>query len=113
MRYAYNEVGDLINGIIFFFQNGDAEIATATFEVINASEQRPTGIVWNGFSPTPQETLSKLYEQGALSTGFLGVMFTVDEDRLLREVLEFLREDYPLLLPLVEEVDSRVFGTRH
>src|SRR3989344_8198274 len=109
MRYAYNEVGGLINGIIFFFQNGDTEIATATFEVINASEQRPTGIVWNGFSPTPQETLSKLYERDSLGAGFLGVMLTVDEDRLLREVLEFLREDYPLLLPLVDEIDSQGF----
>ena len=113
MLYAYNEVGELINGVIFFFEKDDAEIATATFEVINTSGQRPIGIVWNGFSPTPQETLLKLRERGALDAGFLGIMLTVDESQLLREVLEFMKENYPALLQIVDRIDGQIFGTRH
>lgn len=110
MRYAYDEVGRLVNGVMFFFEKGDTEIALGTFEVINASEQLPTGIIWNGHSPTPSEVLSKLRERNALDHGYLGIWFTVYEDRLLRELLAFLKESYPALLPIVEEIDNQVFG---
>ncbi|MBI2068636.1 MAG: hypothetical protein HYT67_00810 [Candidatus Yanofskybacteria bacterium] len=111
MLYAYNEVGGLINGVMFFFEKGDTEIAAATFEVINASEQTPTGIVWNGDCPTVPEVLSKLRQHGALDTGFLGVRLMIDEDRLLKELLTFMRENHPGLLLMVEEIDGQVFGT--
>lgn len=110
MRYAYNEVGGLINGVMFFFEKGDTEIAAATFEVIKSSEQLPTSIVWNGACPTVPEVLSKLRQRDALDTGFLGVRFTVDESRLLRECLDFLRESYPAVSLLVDEIDGQVFG---
>ena len=113
MRYAYNEVGGLINGVIFFFEKGDTEIAAATFEVINASEQKPTSIVWAGVRLTAQEVLSKLREHNALNTGYLGVRLMVDENRLLKELLTFMRESYPVLLPMVEDIDGLVFGTQH
>lgn len=113
MRYAYDEVGRLVNGVMFFFEKGDEEIAAATFEVINASEQLPTGILWGEYSPTPSEVLSKLRERNALNHGYLGIWFTVYEDQLLKELLSFLREDYPALLPIVEEIEGLVFGTQH
>lgn len=111
MRYTYNEIGGLINGVILFFEKGDDEIAAATFEVINASGQTPTSIVWDGACPTVPEVLSKLRQYGALDTGFLGVRLMIHEDRLLKELLTFMRESYPALLPVVEDIDSLVFGT--
>lgn len=114
MRYAYNEVGRLINGVIFFFEKGDTEIAIQTFEVIKTSKQLPTSIAWNGGNyTTPQDVLSKLHQRNTLDSGFLGVTFTIDESQLLREYLDFLKEEYPNLLSLTNEIDSRVFGTRH
>lgn len=115
MRYSYNEVGGLINGVMFFFEKGDTEIAVRTFKAINASEQLPTSIVWNGDCPAPSEVLRRLRERNALDNGFLGVRFTVDESRfesrLLREYLEFLGENYPALSSLTDEINSQVFGT--
>lgn len=113
MRYAYNEVGELINGVIFFFEKGDTEIAVRTFEVINASKQWPTSVVWNGTCPMLSEVLSKLHQHGALNNGFLGVRLMVDESQLLKELLAFMGESYPTLLPMVKDIDSQVFGTRH
>ena len=113
MRYTYNEVGKLINGVMFFFEKGDTEIAMGTFEIINASEQLPTSIVWNGDSPAPSEVLRRLCEHDGLDNGFLGVRFTIDESQLLRECLGFLRDNYPALSPIAEEVDIQVFGTPH
>lgn len=113
MRYAYNEIGGLTNGVIFFFEKGDDEIATATFEVINASEQTPTSVVWNGTCPTVPEVLSKLRQHGALDTGFLGVRLMITEDRLLKELLAFMRESYPALLPMVKDIEGLGFGTWH
>lgn len=92
MRYAYNEIGGLINGVMFFFEKGDEEIVAATFEVINASDQTPTSVVRDS------------------SEFVTGIRLTVDEDRLLKELLVFMRESYPALLPIVEEIDNQVFG---
>lgn len=92
MRYAYNETGGLINGVMFFFEKGDEEIAKETLRVIEASDQKPTSIVQD----SPEFVT--------------GIRVTVDEDRLLKKLLAFLREDYPALLPIVEEIDNQVFG---
>lgn len=95
MRYAYNEIGGLINGVILYFEKDDEEIIAETLRVIEASDQRPTSIVRDS------------------SEFVVGIRFTTDEDRLLKEVLCFFKEDYPALAPMAEEIDSRVFGTRH
>lgn len=111
MRYAYNETDGLINGVIFFFEKGDAEIAIETFKIINSSEQKPTSIVWNGISLTSSEVLSKLREPKTLNNkGYLGVRFTVEESRLLKECLTFFKKNYPALLPIIKGIDSQVFG---
>ena len=93
MRYAYNEIGGLINGVIIFFEKGDEEIAEETLRVVDASDQRPTGIVRD----SPEFVV--------------GIRLTTDEDRLLKQVLDFFKEDYPALTPIAEEIDDKVFGT--
>lgn len=110
MRYAYNDIGGLTNGVIFFFEKGDIEIARETFKVINTSKQQSTSILYNGVRLSSQEVLFKLREYSALDDGFLGVRFTVDESQLLREVLKFMKESYPALLSITEEIDNQVFG---
>ena len=92
MRYAYNEVGGLINGVIFFFEKGDEEITEETLRVIEASDQLPTSVVRD----SPEFVV--------------GIRLTTDEDRLLKQVLDFFREDYPALTQMAEEIDSQVFG---
>ena len=93
MRYAYNEVGGLINGVIFFFEKGDEEITEETLRVIEASDQLPTSVVRD----SPEFVV--------------GIRLTTDEDRLLKQVLDFFREDFPALAPLADEIDNKVFGT--
>lgn len=92
MRYAYNETGGLINGVILYFEKGDEEITSETLRVIEASGQRPTSIVRD----SPEFVV--------------GIRLTTDEDRLLKEVLDFFREEYPALTPMAEEIDAKVFG---
>lgn len=113
MQYAYNEEGKLVNGVILFFEKGDDEIATETFKIISTAKQSPTGIDWNGYSFTPLEVLQRLGQRNSLNEGHLGVRFTVYEDQLLKSWLDFLRENYPALSSLADEIDSKLLGTRH
>ena len=113
MRYTYNETAGVTNGVMFFFERGDEEIALRTFDVINASEQRPTSIVWDGLCLEPLEAIRLLRTASMGNGGYLGVRFTVNERELLKSYLTFLRAAYPALALLTREVDSRVFGTRH
>ena len=113
MEYVYNEEGRLINGVIFFFNKGDDEIARETFRVISTSKQSPTSIVWDGYSFTPEEVLKRLNNPSALDQGGLGVRLTVYEDQLLKSYLDFLRENYPVMSPITDEIDKKLFGPRH
>lgn len=93
MRYAYNEVGGLINGVMFFFEKGDDEIVEQTLRVIEASDQTPTSTVRD-------------------SPKFVtGIRLTTDEDQLLKQLLGLFAKEYPSLAPMAEEINSRVFGT--
>jgi hypothetical protein len=110
MRYAYSETGEIINGVMVFFEKGDTEIAIETFKVINASTQRPTSIIWNGTSMTPSEALSRLRKTNALDEDFLGVRFTVEDGQLLKDCLEFFKDNYPAIESVVQEINMQVFG---
>lgn len=113
MRYAYNEAGGVTNGVIFFFERGDEEIALRTFDVITKSDQKPTSIVWDGLCLEPLEAMRLLRTASIGSDGYLGVRFTVNESELLKSCLTFLRAAYPALALITREIDSQVFGTRH
>ena len=93
MRYAYNEIGRLITGVIFYFEKGDERITAETLRIIEASNQLPTGIVRD----SPEFVV--------------GIRLTTDEDQLLKQILDFFKEDYPALTPVAEEIDNKVFGT--
>jgi len=120
MRYAYNEVGGLVNGVNFFFEKGDDEIVGETFRGMADSRQLPTSILWNGLHMTPREVLQKLHEKDALSEGYLGVRFivwnkfsktpNVDEGQPLRAYLAFIRKKYPALLSLADGIERDVFS---
>ncbi len=111
MRYIYNEAGGVVNGVIFYFEMGDKEIALQTFKILVASAELPTSIVWRGVCMTPSDVLFNLVRTKDIGRGFLGVRFTTSESKLLKRYLVFLRATYPALTPLTREIDSRVFGT--
>ena len=113
MRYFYNDLGKLINGVIFFFEKGDVEIAIKTFELILTSKQVPASIVWEGHSTIPSEILNELRIPKVLDQGYLGVRFTISEDLLLKKYLGFLRKRYPALSSIVDEINIKVFGIKH
>jgi len=82
VRYAYNEAGGVVNGVIFFFEKGDEKIALRT---------------------------ENIDSDGYLGVRF--TVGTVSENELLKRYLVFLRAVCPALAPLTREIDSRVFGT--
>lgn len=47
MRYAYNEIGQIVNWVIFYFEAGDEPIAEDVFDLVERSDKPPTSIVWN------------------------------------------------------------------
>lgn len=111
MRYIYNKAGGVVNGVIFFFEERDREIALKTFDFIATSDQKPTSIVWDGLCLEPLEVVNLLRTANIDSEGYLGVRFTVSEGELLKSYLSFLKITYPALAPLTRQIDSRVFGT--
>ena len=110
MKYAYTEMGRLTNGVMFFFEAGDIEIACASLDMIRAAKQHPCCIMWNGNRITPVEALGMLRLPGALDQKFLGIRFTLDEGRLLTAYLEHLAEAYPALAALVQDIKNNVLG---
>ena len=48
MRYADNTIGGIVNGVIFYFEEGDEVIAIDIFEIVEASEKPPTSVAWSG-----------------------------------------------------------------
>lgn len=57
MRYTYNDVQGLINGVIFYFEPGDDEITRHTFNFLADQNEAPTSIVWDGTSVTMYKAL--------------------------------------------------------
>ena len=111
MKYAYNEVGGLINGVIFFFEPGDEELAREAFGVINRSLQSPTSIVWGGMPLIKNEALGRFRPFGAktLEEGTIGIRFTVEaEAELLSECLDALEAHGSVLSGLAQEIKSEV-----
>ena len=115
MRYAYDEKGRIITGVIFFFNKDDDEIMRKTFEFIGTVKQSPTiiGIDCTGCSFTSSEVLRRLNKPNGLDHADVGVKFTVYDAESLKSYLEFLRKSYPVLLSLADEVERNVLGTRH
>lgn len=113
MRYADNQTKGVVNGVIFYFEEGDEQIATDVFEIVNGSERPPTSVVWNGECLTSAEALHRLQTDGLTEDEWLGIRLTIDELPLLREVLDLFTEDYPALGEVVAEIEGKLFMTRH
>lgn len=113
MRYANNKIGGIINGVIFYFEEGDEEIATDVFELVEVSARPPTSIAWNGECMSPIEALHQLQTLGLKEGDWIGVRLTIDDKHLLRECLELFKESYPTLSPMIAEVEGNIFNTKH
>ena len=110
MRYTYNEVGLLTNGVIFYFESGDIEIARDSIRTILFSRQVPATLILRDRHLSPAQALSELNLPNALSRGYLGIRFIVDETQLLGLYLNSLNK-YPALSMLTQEIRAKVFGT--
>lgn len=108
MRYAYDrDVMGFSSNVMFFFEKGDERIANGTIRVLVASKKLPTSLVWEGVPLTPTEALLIIQNTSALDQGYLGVRFMFDSDRLLlKSYLDFLRENYPVLYPMIADVEK-------
>ena len=114
MRYAFNDVGLLLNGAIFYFEEGDEEIALHTLEFIVASDFHPTSVVWGGQSLTKHEALERLTIPHALGQGPLGVRLTIENEmKLLVQYLDALDERYPPLFSMTKEIRLNLFPALH
>lgn len=113
MEYAYNEEGRLIDGVTFRFNKGDDGIAIATLTFISVSGKLPTSIIWNDYPCSPSEALHRLNNPDALEIGYLALIFGAYDHQLLKSYLDFLRESYPAMLLVADEIDNKVFGTKH
>lgn len=105
--------GLFINGVVFFFESGEIDIARQTLKLIEKSHQQPTTIMWNSYDLNVSETLMMLNEPDILDDGELGVRFTLYDSVLLRKYLDFLKEKYPAVLPVIDDIDRKMFGTFH
>jgi len=110
MRYVYNEAGQLTNGVIFYFEAGDVEIALVLFEIVNVSDESPTSIVWDSECLTVDEVLRRLKSPNALDQGLLGIRFTLSESKLLKSCLSQLALSFPGLSTLTQKIKDEVFG---
>lgn len=113
MRYSYNKTREIINGVIFYFDEGDEEIATDVLKLVEASEKPPTSIVWNGECLTAAEVLHKLLTDGLAEGDWLGIRLTTDDLPLLKEILELFKDDYPPLSQMIGEIEGQLLVTRH
>ena len=113
MRYANNEIRQIVNGVIFYFEVGDEEIATDVFEIVEASVKPPTSVVWKEECMSSAEALHKLQTSGLAEGEWVGVRLTTDDSCLLKEILELFKENYSALLPMVGEIESQLLVTRH
>ena len=113
MRYAYNKIAQITNGVIFYFEVGDEEIAIDVLELVEASEKPPTSIVWSGECVTAAEASHRLRSLGLPEGEWLGIRLTIDDLPLLKEILELFKESYPALLPMVGEIEGQLLTTRH
>ena len=111
MRYADNTIGGIVNGVIFYFEEGDEVIAIDIFEVVEASEKPPTSVAWNGECMSAADALIRLQTDGLLEDEWLGLRLTIDDSDLLKACLELFKEYYPALAQMTEGIDDQVFGT--
>jgi len=111
MKFDYNETELSVNGVIFFFEADDVEIARKSFEMIVASGKFPTSIVWHGQYVSPAEVLRRLHSPDALDQGPLIIRLTLDEPDLLRLYLDGLAKHYPTLTELTQRIKARILGT--
>ena len=112
MRYADNVIGGIVNGVIFYFEEGDEVIAIDIFELVEASEKPPTSIAWNGECLNAADALHRLRRTGLAEDDWLGLRLTIDDRPLMMEILKLFKEVYPALAPTIDRTES-IFGTRH
>lgn len=106
MRYANNEIRKIVNGVIFYFETGDEEIAIDVFEIVEASEKLPTSVAWNGECMNPAKASHRLQTSGLTEGDWLGIRLTTDDSQLLKGCLELFKESYPALSPMVSEIEG-------
>ena len=113
MRYANNEMGRIVNGVIFYFEEGDYEIATDVLDLIDASEKPPTSVAWSGECMNDADASHRLQTSGLAESDWLGIRLTIDDLPLLKEILGLFKEHYPALSQMVAEIEGELFIIKH
>ncbi len=107
MMYLPKKIGDIVNGVIFFFDEGDEELASLLMDIILESYESPTSIVLGDRTISRNEAVGLLcpISEDSLKNKTLIVGLTNEDDpKLISDYLDALVIEYPHYLDLVNKL---------